>query len=1081
MKKNTMTILMTIFIMGIANAVGATSEAVKDNVELGNEELRVVLTNSTIQEWDALRAKLTNYLSVYDKPIPSLLEVNTIPDAPLCGGGKLTLALDGTHSQVNYHVTKSDFWTAVENPQNLFPKFKIKPAPFCRLGLTVHNAASQPDGFRHVQDMAGAEIRSELPLAGGMLGVRSVAVAQRDLIVFEMEAKDTAASVTVRLQADNGDKNFFIIEGVHDDTTVWLRKEHKSFLTVNAAAALRVIGAKNVRTTYNKQVEANLSFEVQPGVPVKLILSAKGGKDEYQHTEEAIAALDRIGADDIPGLLKKHAAWWQAYWLKSWIDIDDSEIERYYYGAQYVLGCSIDMDSCVVPGLAGGWITSPNPIWGGTYTMNYNGEAPFWSLFSSNRGELILPYARVCMDFIPTGRLLAKELNTRGIVMPVMIGPWGLSDNCDALGQKSNASMAALSLIWHYEFSKDREFLKNYAYPFVRELMDFWEDNLVLDETGRYVIKGAARERDPGDLNPGSTLGIVHKVLQAAIHFSRELGVDEDRRDLWRNYLDRLSEYPVMVVDGNLCFTEAENRMEVATFGTGDNPVMLDHVYPGGSLDEDDSERGRIIARNTLGYLNSWNQENAFPRIFSQAVRADYPGEELLQLFKQRITSGGSGPHEIVRRNNTFIPNVHSFEGVGAIEFLNSMLANAHSGILKVFDVWPQGRDASFQRLRVKGAFLVSGELKDGNVSQVEILSEKGGTCRMESCWAGHSIAVEQVNKASSTPVRVRREEDVYAWDTVPGGMYRVTAGKPVKEAGSNPPIMLIPIVDAAVGQGLKYTDAALDVLLTPEIRSTQLEVDLLHADETRSRCTSQCRFTSRDEKIAKVNSDGKISGVGRGWMAIDVEAEIDGVRLNHTITVYVLTANVIPGVKASSSLKQRKGHADWMNAPDCLVGSGGIDGPDTTSLHRANSYRCGMYAMGAGGEKGALLFDFGSVYALDEMWIWNFNCPDDYRVLWWVGGTACGMRDVMIEYSEDGIQWPPLKTEGYPFRLARATGKQWMPATNLDDGKNSPIRFNGVKARYVRLTANPSIGIGNWGGPSFGLSEVRFTYLNDQ
>jgi len=113
----------------------------------------------------------------------------------------------------------------------------------------------------------------------------------------------------------------------------------------------------------------------------------------------------------------------------------------------------------------------------------------------------------------------------------------------------------------HYEFSQDREFLKNYTYPYVRELMDFWEDNLVLDDTGRYVIHGAARERDPGDLNPGSTLGIVEKVLKAAIHISRELGVDEGRRDLWCNYLERLSDYPTMVVDGSLCFSEAENRI----------------------------------------------------------------------------------------------------------------------------------------------------------------------------------------------------------------------------------------------------------------------------------------------------------------------------------------------------------------------------------------------------------------------------------------------------------------------------------------------------------------------------------------
>ncbi len=120
--------------------------------------------------------------------------------------------------------------------------------------------------------------------------------------------------------------------------------------------------------------------------------------------------------------------------------------------------------------------------------------------------------------------------------------------------------------------------------------------------------------------------------------------------------------------------------------------------------------------------------------------------------------------------------------------------------------------------------------------------------------------------------------------------------------------------------------------------------------------------------------------------------------------------------------------------------------------------------------------FDLGAVQVLDEMWVWNYNCPDDYRVLWWNGGTAVGMREVRIEYSEDGERWEDLKTDGYPYRLARATGEQWMAATNLDDGQHRPVWFDGARARYVRLTPNPEIGIGNWGGERFGLSQVRFT-----
>ena len=80
-------------------------------------------------EWSALRAKLAGYRGVYDQPIPSLAEVNTIPDAPICGGGKLTVALDGTPRELNYHLSKSDFWAVVLRPDILFQKFHIRQAP----------------------------------------------------------------------------------------------------------------------------------------------------------------------------------------------------------------------------------------------------------------------------------------------------------------------------------------------------------------------------------------------------------------------------------------------------------------------------------------------------------------------------------------------------------------------------------------------------------------------------------------------------------------------------------------------------------------------------------------------------------------------------------------------------------------------------------------------------------------------------------------------------------------------------------------------------------------------------------------
>lgn len=1029
-----------------------------------------------MSDWPELGRKLRRYRSLYSKPIPPLTKVNTIPDAPICGGGKLTVALDGTHRKVNYYLSKSDFWSVVLNPEALFQRYSIRQAPLCRLALTLHQAPAKPTGFQHTQDMSNAELCSVLPMTQGSLNVRCVSPAQRDFVIYELKAIKATASVTFSLEADNEHDNFFILTGWHDAETVWLRKEHTSFVTVNAAVAMRAVGASNVRPVYDRKCQSAIAFEVHPGKTVRLLLSVKGGKDQYHHLEEAITALEEAGPGKITRLLKEHGAWWRDYWLKSWVDLGDPVLERYYYGAQYVHGCSIDLDGRVVPGLAGGWITSPNPIWGGTYTMNYNGEAPFWGLMSSNRGAWVLPYARVCLDYIPPGRELARRLDTRGMVMPVMIGPWGIPDNDDALGQKSNASLAVLSLIWHYEFSRDREFLEQYAYPLVRALTEYWEDNLTLDVTGRYVIENsAARERTPGDLNPGPELGCVRRVLQAAVEFSRDLRIDQARRGRWKALLERLSDYPTMEVDGGLCFMEAENRMEVSFMDMGDNPVVLDHVYPSGAIDADPAGRGRIIARNTLRYLDSWNQGNGFPRIFSQAVRAEWPGGDLLNRFKARITSG-KGPHENIRRNNTFLSADHSYEGSGSTEFLNSMLAEAHSGVLKVFHVWPRDRDASFVRIRVRGAFLVSGELKGGVVRAVTIASEKGGLCRMVSCWPGRAVSVYRMLGRKRQRVTVRHAGEVAGFKTVAGATYFVTEGDPVVVRQANKPVMLVPIIDPSVRARREQTEAALDILFTPGLRRTRLDVDAVFADETRRRCTASCRLRSRDPKVVRTGRGGQIMAAGPGRADIDVDAEIDGMRLTSRISVQVLSHRILPIVAATVEGQPFKNWFRGMHDVQCILRGDGTDGPGVEALHRANSYGHGLFAADSKDGRISITFDFGSVQPVGNMWFWNYNAPDDYRVLWWSGGSALGFRDVIITHSRDAVRWKELKTEGYPFRFARASGKQWMPASNLDDGHHSPVRFHGVKARYVKLAPNPEIGTGNWGGAHFGLSQVRFT-----
>ena len=105
--------------------------------------------------------------------------------------------------------------------------------------------------------------------------------------------------------------------------------------------------------------------------------------------------------------------------------------------------------------------------------------------------------------------------------------------------------------------------------------------------------------------------------------------------------------------------------------------------------------------------------------------------------------------------------------------------------------------------------------------------------------------------------------------------------------------------------------------------------------------------------------------------------------------------------------------------------------------------------------------FEFDAVKKLDMLTVWNSNGAAEAAIGW-------GVKDVIIEYSEDGENWTVL--EGVS-QFTRAPG---LVTYDTPD----EIALNGVPAKYVRFDIES-----NWGGilMSYGLSEVQFTMIPAQ
>ncbi len=136
---------------------------------------------------------------------------------------------------------------------------------------------------------------------------------------------------------------------------------------------------------------------------------------------------------------------------------------------------------------------------------------------------------------------------------------------------------------------------------------------------------------------------------------------------------------------------------------------------------------------------------------------------------------------------------------------------------------------------------------------------------------------------------------------------------------------------------------------------------------------------------------------------------------------------------------------------PENTVNGSGLNDRDEHSTNGEHMW------LSAGVQPDWILFEFDSVYKLDELWVWNSNQLVEKIV-------GFGAKDVTVEYSLDSSAWTELASVP-PFEQADGADG-YIPDT--------PIDFGGVLAKYVRLTVNST-----WGGiAQCGLSEVRFFYI---
>jgi len=516
------------------------------------------------------------------------------------------------------------------------------------------------------------------------------------------------------------------------------------------------------------------TVSVGPGHDI-LLSTISCDRNDPDPAPEAVKVLAGMGALDVYSLLDEHLAWWMEYYSASFLSIPDTRLEALYYIETYKLASSTRPGGMHMT-LQGPWSEDDNLLayCSNDYHWNLEQQMQLWPIYAGNR----LEYGMPMYDMIDNSRPLLREFCKKFFGREGEFIAHCTDLDCRPLlcnidNFEFNGLPWVCFMYWqHYLYSMDEKFLRERAYPLMREalrpLMEELEEGpdgyLHLpwssspeyhspQETYRWV-----RHENPDWTNrfgPDATidLSLIRFLCRALIKASDILQIDDKEKPSWENTLARLTPYPMdefggLAVRSGLPLTTSHRHQS--------------HLFPIYPLHEMTMETDAktidncltVLGINGRGEWTGWS----FPWVALLGAYGGRPAmarNTLLDYADRYVTESAmhcQGPQKGCDTSLYGYPGGNFSQtveaGFGAIAAIQELAIQSVDGIIRLFENTPPvWADLSLWSMRTEGAFLVSAIRREYITQFVHVKSEHGGDFKLRSDFGLDTVHVERGGK----------------------------------------------------------------------------------------------------------------------------------------------------------------------------------------------------------------------------------------------------------------------------------------------------------------------------------------------